>query len=408
MSKSESTRISEFETKMGYQTLEKRARIGEKSSNLFIGIPKDSTHLERRIPLTPPGVANFVNNGHRVIIEREAGLEASFSDHDYAEAGAEITDDRKKIYEAQILLKVAPPEPEEIPLLKFNQIVISPLQLPTLDAEVIKGMIKKKVTALAFEYIKDASGSYPVVRSMSEIAGSTSILIASNYLSKQFNGKGILLGGISGVPSAKVVILGAGIVGEFAARAALGLGANVKLFDNNQYKLMRVQNHLGTRLFTSVLNPESLENELASADVAIGAVHSSSGRTPMIVSENMVANMRTGSVIIDVSIDQGGCFETSEVTTHDHPVFRKHDVIHYCVPNIPSRVPNTASASINNILQPILTTISDFGGFENYLREFNHARNGVYLLKGCLTNQHIGERFNLNHTNINLLITSGS
>lgn len=408
MSKKEKTGMSHFETKMAYHTLEKPALIVKKSSALYIGIPKDSTHLERRVPLTPAGVANFVNRGHKVVIEREAGLEASFSDHDYSEAGAEITDDREKIYKAHILLKVTPPEPDDIPLLQHDQIIISPLQFPTLDEAVIKGMIKKKVTALAFEYIKDASGSFPIVRSMSEIAGSTSIMIASNYLSKQFNGKGILLGGITGVPSSKVVILGAGIVGEFAARAALGLGANVKLFDNNLYKLMRVQNHLGTRLFTSVFNPESLENELSSADLAIGAVHSSGGRTPMIVPEYMVAKMKPGSVIIDVSIDQGGCFETSELTTHDHPVFRKHDVIHYCVPNIPSRIPNSASTSINNILQPILTTISETGGVENYLREVLHARNGVYLFKGCLTNQHIGERFNLNYTNINLLITLGS
>jgi len=398
----------EFQEQIGYQTLEKPAYIGQHSKKLFIGIPKDSTHLERRVPLTPVGVSILVNNGHRVIIESGAGVEASYEDRAYAEAGAEISSDHEKIYDAQIVLKVTPPDSQEIPLLKPSQILISPIQLPTLKREVLEGMLKKKVTALAFEYIRDASKSFPIVRSMSEIAGSTSIMIASNYLSKPFGGKGLLLGGLTGVSPARVVILGAGIVGEFATRAALGLGATVKLFDNNLYKLMRVQNHVGTRLATSVFNPDRLMEELSRADVAIGAVHSGAGRTPILVTEEMVQNMKPGSVIIDVSIDQGGCFETSEVTTHEHPVFRKYDIIHYCVPNIPSRVPKSASAAISNILHPILMTISDYGGLDPYLEQVTYGRNGVYMYKGCLTNAHIGELYGIKYTDVNLLIATGS
>jgi len=259
---------------------------------------------------------------------------------------------------------------------------------------------------LAMEYIKDENGTFPVVRIMSEMAGMSSILTAAELLTNSKEGKGVLFGGISGVPSAKVVILGSGVVAEFATRAAMGLGADIRILDNNIYKLMRLKNRVGRQLHTSSLSPHQLEKELLTADVAIGAIHSNHGRTPIVVSEEIVSKMKPGSVIIDVSIDQGGCFATSEVTTHEKPTFTKHGVIHYCVPNIASRVARTASIAVSNILTPILLKAGQSGSIESLIHNDRGIRHGVYTYKGCLTNEYLGERFKIKSTDLNLLITS--
>jgi alanine dehydrogenase len=381
-------------------------KIQNKQSHLFIGIPAHESQLEKRIPVTPTGIALLTNNGHRVLIETKAGEGSHYSDHDLSEAGAEICRDKKKVFEADILLNTVPPTEEDLDLMHPDQILISPLQLSTLKHEIIDKLMQKRIIALAFEYLKDDADYFPFVRSMSEIAGNTSILIASEYLSDERHGKSILLGGISGVAPAKVVILGAGVVGEFAARTALGLGASVKIFDDNIYKLMRLQNNIGMRLFTSIIEPEILIRELITADVAIGAIHSESGRTPVIINEEMVMQMKKGSVIIDVSIDQGGCFETSKVTTHENPTYTMHDVIHYCVPNIPSRVSRTASKALSNILSPLLIKADKSGGILRLLHESIGTRHGVYTYKGCLTNHHISEKFGIKFTDVNLLFTA--
>jgi alanine dehydrogenase len=304
-------------------------------------------------------------------------------------------------------MKVAPPTDQEINLLKLHQVIISPIHLPTLRKEYIEKLSSKKVTAIAFEYIKDEAHSYPIVRAMSEIAGSTALLLASEYLSNTSKGKGVLLGGITGVPPAKVVIIGAGVVGEFASRTALGLGAEVFVFDNNIYKLIRLQNNIGRRVFTSVINPAILGHELQEADVAVGAIHSGEGRSVMMVTEDMVSRMKAGSVIIDVSIDQGGIFETSKVTNHDDPVFKKYDVIHYCVPNIPSRVSRTASYALSSILTNLMLRASEHGGIEKLMLVDECTRHGAYLYKGHLTNKHFGERFAMKFTDLNLIFDAG-
>ncbi|MDX2002613.1 MAG: alanine dehydrogenase [Chitinophagales bacterium] len=398
--------LSGYSVQFGLSPQETMLKIHKSKQQLYIGIPKESSFQENRLPLTPESIQILVNNGHRVMIETKAGIGSHFSDRDFSEAGAEIVYDRHKIFEAEIILKVAPPTEEEIEMLKMNQILITPLHLPTITEGYIHNLMKKKVTALALEYIKDDTGSYPFVRSMSEIAGSNVMILAAELLSTSRNGQGILLGGISGVPPANVVVIGAGVVAEFVTRNALGLGAMVRVFDNKIYKLMRLQNNLGQRIYTSNLYPEVLKKALRSADVVVGAIHSESGRTPIIVTEEMVADMKPGSVIIDVSIDQGGCIETSEITTHQNPTFKKYDVIHYCVPNIASRVSRTASYAMSNILSDTLLKASETGGFEKYLHAEHAARNGVYVYKGCLTNQHMGEKFNIKHTDINLLFTA--
>jgi alanine dehydrogenase len=295
---------------------------------------------------------------------------------------------------------------EDLPLLQMNQTIISPIHLSALKAELLEKMMAKRITGISFENLKDDSGSYPIVRSMSEIAGGAVMLVAAQYLSSANHGKGVLLGGISGIPPTKVIILGAGIVGEYAARAALALGASVKVFDNSVSRLKRLQNNIGFRIYTSVIEPRILSKQLKSCEVAVGALSSQTGRTPVVVTEEMVSNMRTGSVIIDVSIDRGGCFETSEITSHEHPTFIKYGVIHYCVPNIPSGFARTASQAISNVITPLLLEASEEGGFENLLWHKIHLRSGIYMFKGALTNFHLSQRFDLKYTDLNLLIAS--
>jgi len=385
---------------------EETLEIGRKKGNLFIGIPKEISFQENRVALVPDAVSLLVNNGHHVIIESAAGKMANFQDHDYSEAGAQIVYNPADVYKADIILKVAPPSPEEIGMMQQRQTLISSLQLTVQPEDFIKQLMAKKITAVAFDWIKDQDGIYTVIRSMGEIAGSTSILIAAEYLSNVNNGQGAILGGISGISPTEVVILGAGTVGEFATRAALGLGASVKVFDNSIYRLRRMQSDIGTRIFTSVIQPRVLAKHLKTADVVIGAIRGQQGRTPCVVTEQMVSEMKTDSVIVDVSIDQGGCFETSEVTNHSNPVFRKHGVIHYCVPNIASRVSRTASFALSTIFTPILLNIGEEGGVENMLRRDMGVRNGVYLYNGTLTNQVLGEMFKLPYQDINLLMAA--
>jgi alanine dehydrogenase len=387
-------------------TQTERLEVAPKHQRLFIGIPRETTLQENRVALVPHSVATLVAHGHRIIVQSGAGEQSKFSDHDFSEAGAEVVHSAEEIFKADVLLKVAPPTHAEIDLMRPNQVVISPIHLPLLDAEYITKLQKKRVIALAMEYIRDdETGVYPIVRAMSEIAGTSAILIAADLLSTVRGGKGVLLGGVAGVPPAKVIVLGAGVVAEYASRTAIGLGAEVRIFDNNIYKLMRLQKHVGRQLHTSVINPIHLREQLITADVAIGAMHSPHGRTPVIISEDIVSQMKPGSVILDVSIDQGGCFETSSPTTLDKPTFEKHGVIHYCVPNIPSRVARTASFTISNILTSLLLR-AETGGILSLITSHSGLRNGVYTYKGCLTNEYLGERFQLKSTNLDLLITS--
>lgn len=399
--------IPEALTEGQYLTQTEMLEVQQKPNRLFIGIPKEIILQENRVPLVPSSVATLISHGHRVMIETGAGEKAHFGDREYSEVGAEIAYSAEQVYKADVIIKVAPPTLAEIDFMRPNQILISPLQLPIISAEYINKLKQKRVIALAMEYIKDEAEIFPVVHIMSELAGSSAMLTAAELMSTTSGGKGVLLGGISGVPSAKIVILGAGIVAEYATRTALGLGAEVRIFDNNIYKLKRLQNHVGRPLYTSAIDPYVLEQELITADVAIGAVHSKTGRTPLIVSEDMVMKMKPGSVIIDVSIDQGGCFETSEVTSIEKPTFIKHEVIHYCVPNIASRVSRTASIAISNILTPLLLKTSGVGGLEYMLFSNAGLRHGVYTYKGSLTNEYLGERFQIKYTDLDLLITSG-
>jgi len=390
-------------TKQQLLPQEEKLEVGRFKRELFIGIPKETSYQERRICLTPDAVNSLTYEGHRVMIESGAGESSSYSDKEYSDAGAEVTKDTKKVFGCPMLLKVEPPTLAEIEMINPETIIISAIQLKTKKKAYFEALAQKKITALAFEYIKDEDGSYPAVKSLSEIAGTASILIASELMITDEFGKGLLFGNITGVPPTEVVILGAGTVGEFAAKTAIGLGANVKVFDNSITKLRRLQNNLNQRIFTSTVQQKALLKALRRCDVAIGAMRGKE-RCPIVVTETMVEHMKKGAVIVDVSIDTGGCFETSEVTTHEKPTFIKSNVLHYCVPNIPSRYSKTASLSISNILTPYLLQIADDGGLESSIRCNKGLKNGVYLYHGILTNKAIGEWFDLPDNDINLLV----
>lgn len=393
-------------TSFSYETLEETLDVKPQGAKLDIGIPKEFAFQENRIALTPEAVGVLVSNGHHVMLESNAGLASHYKDKEYSEAGAKIVYDKAEVYKAQLLIKSAPVVEEDMGLLQMNQTIISPIHHSALKACIIEKMMEKKITAISFENLKDDSGTYPIVRSMSEIAGSALMLIAGQYLSSFNKGKGVLLGSISGIPPTKVVVVGAGIVGETATRNALALGASVKVFDNNVYRLKQLQDNLGHRVWTSVLEPRILAKQLKTCEVAIGALSNESGRAPIVVTEEMVAAMRPGSIILDVAIDRGGCFETSELTSHENPVFVKHDVIHYCVPNIPSGFARTASQAISNVLMPLMLDISDNGGLDEMIWHNINLREGIYLFKGALTDFYISQKFNLKYTDLNLLIAS--
>ncbi|MEL6811445.1 MAG: alanine dehydrogenase [Bacteroidota bacterium] len=382
---------------------EEKLEVAHEKSELTIGIPKETNFQEQRICLTPDAIAALSANGHQVLIENGAGTEAGYSDKAYSEAGAKLTGDTKKVFGCPIILKVEPPTLEELKLVNPNSVLISALQLKTQKKAYFDALANKKVTALAFEFIKDEDGSYPAVKALSEIAGTASVLIASELMVNADHGNGMLFGNISGVPPVEVVVIGAGTVGQYAVRSALGLGANVKVFDNSITKLRRIQSKVGQTLYTSTIQPKNLLKALRRCDVAIGAVRGKH-RSPVIVTETMVENMKKGAVIIDVSVDMGGCFETTEMTSHDKPTMIKHGVIHYGVPNIPARYPRSSSVSLSNIFTPYFLEIAECGGLEEAIRFDSGLKNGLYFYHGILTNKAVADWFDMPYSDPNLLI----
>lgn len=400
--------------KTGFEALAKASmhpqeqllEVKKRRHAFFIGLPKEISLQENRISLTPDAVALLVNNGHEVWVEAKAGIGSKFSDKQYSDAGAKIVYSPQEVYQADVILKIEPPTLEEIELMHGGQTLISALQIGHLRVESLQAMLKKKITALAYEFIEDKVGGMPIIRAMSEIAGSTVMLIASEYLSTANNGKGVILGGITGVPPTKVVVIGAGTVAEYAVRAALGLGADVQVFDNHLYKLRRIKHLLGQQIYTSTIDTITLSDTLKSADVVIGALRAEKGRPRHVITEEMVTQMKNDSLIIDLSIDQGGCIETSEITTLSKPVFRKHGVIHYCVPNVASRVAHTAANALSNIFTPTILRAAEEGGVEAMIFSHKWFMKGVYTYKGGLTNEHVARKFGLKHKNIELLMAA--
>jgi len=380
--------------------------VKKRRHTFCIGLPMERSLQENRISLTPDAVAILVNNGHEIWVERKAGEASKFSDKQYSEAGAKIVYSPDEVFKADVILKIEPPTLEEIELFKPGLTLISALQPGHLQKEYIQALLKKRVTALAWEYIEDKVGGIPIVRAMSEIAGSAVVLIAAEYLSSANKGKGIILGGITGVPPTKMVIIGAGTVAEYCGRAALSLGAEIQIFDNHLYKLRRIKHTLGHQFYTSTIDTATLSESLKNADVVVGALRAEKGRARHVVSEEMVSQMKPDSLIIDLSIDQGGCVATSEITTHAKPVFKKYDVIHYCVPNVASRVAHTATTALSNIFTPTILRAEEEGGVEEMILTHRWFLKGVYSYKGNLTNEAIGRKFKLKYKNIELFVAA--
>ena len=385
---------------------EEMLETGRKNKRITIGIPKEADSTECRIPLTPEAVEMLVDAGHEIILEKGAGNLANYTDSDYSERGGQIVETPQEVYKSEIILKVAPLLLNETEYLNEGQVIISSLHLNSLAGQYLRNLMQKRVTSIAFENIRDQDGAYPLVRAMSSIAGNTSILVAAEYLSNINKGKGVMLGGVAGITPTEVVILGAGVAAEFAARAALGLGAMVKVFDDSIKRLNELQNILGQRLYTSIFHPQVLERVLKTADVVIGTLAPEEIKGGFVVSEELVKVMKKGSVIIDLSIDKGGCFETSEMRDNSNPAFIKHDVIHFCVPNITSRVARTASIAMSNVFCPLIIEIGEAGGMKSQLKEDPGLRNGVYVFNGILTNNYLGRLYNIPSRDINLLMAA--
>jgi len=387
----------------GLMPQEQLLAVAEMKAGIAIGVPKEHLMQEKRVTLVPDGVGLLVANGYQVLVETGAGAAAKFSDRDYSEAGAQVLYSKEELFKnSNILLKINPPTKEEIGMMSNRSTLVSALQMSQLTPELIQDLNSKQITGIAWELLEDEVGNLPIVRSLSEIAGSTVMLIAADYLNSNNDGRGVILGGITGVPPTKVVILGAGTVAQYAARTAYGLGAEVKIFDNHLYKLRRVRQELGAQIYTSIIDNVNLLDALKRADLVIGALRPEEGRNMYVVSEEMVAAMKPNSVIVDVSIDQGGSFETSMLTTHDNPFYKRYDVIHYCVPNIASRVAHTASQAISNLLSPMLAYMDEVGGVEELIFAKEWFMRGVYCYKGSLTNRHLARRLNMKHKDLNL------
>ncbi len=392
----------------GVLTMEKPDHVSERRRSMTIGIPREISNEERRVSLSPGGVATLVANGHKVCVEHDAGKQAHFGDTEYSEAGAEILDSAEEIYHrCGLIVKVGPPAGNEMSYLRERQVLISALHLGDTSAAFLKRLMDLGITGIGYEFIRDSDGTLPIVRMMHEIMGSMAVQIAARYLESGEGGKGVMLGGISGVPPTNVVILGAGVVGEWAARTALGFGAHVVVLDTDLGALRKLEHYLDRSITTAMATQQYIRSAVLSADVIIGAAMSAGQRSPVLVTEEMVSGMRPGAVVVDAMIDQGGCIETSRPTTHSHPTFRVHDVIHYCVPNMPSNAARTATYSLSNVLVPYLLSIGDVASINDALWNNVGLRSGTYVYRRHLTKKSLASMFGMAHRDIELLIASG-
>jgi alanine dehydrogenase len=396
--------ISNFSLSSQLIPKEEKLAFMPKKASLTIALLKENDDTERRVCLSPEAVGLLVQNGHTLLVERDAGLTSHYQDVDYSNEGAKIVEDKEILLKAGILLKVSALNNQEIKSLTKNQTILTTLQLLSRDKNYFAQLIEHRATALAFEKIKDNTGSYPIIRSMGEIVGNSSLHIAAKYLAHHKYGNGSMLGGIPGLKPTEVVIIGAGTVSENAARAAIGMGAIVKVFDNSVYRLRRLQGNIQSKIFTSVLQPKNLGEALCTADVVLGAMRKRKGIPPFLVPTSIIQKMKKGAIIIDVSIDQGGLFETSRLTSHSEPIYQEFGITHYCVPNIASGVPRTASQALSNFFMPFILQIAEEGGVDQLLRRDEGVRSGVYLYNGVITDKEIGETFDLTYRDIELLL----
>ncbi|MEM1096541.1 MAG: alanine dehydrogenase [Bacteroidota bacterium] len=387
---------------------EQAVAVAERTSSLRIGVPREVSNEERRVALAPSGVIALVADGHEVYVEKDAGAQAHLTDAEYADAGATIAPTPEALYAAaDLIVKVGPLTESELDYLQEKQLIISALHLGNASPEFFKRLMDLSITGIGFEFMRDADGTLPIVRMMHEITGSLAVQIAARYLESDEGGMGIMLGGISGIPPATVVILGAGVVGEWAARTALAFGAHVIVLDSDLTALRKLENYLDRRATTAMASPQYIRQAVRSAHVVIGAMMTEGKRSPLLVTEDMVADMRPGSVIVDAVTDQGGCIGTSRPTTHSDPVYRVHDVVHYCVPNMPSNAARTASYALSNVLVPYLMQIASVSNINEALWRNVGLRNGTYVYRRHLTKKSLATLFGMPHRDIELLIATG-
>ncbi|NTU58890.1 MAG: alanine dehydrogenase [Chlorobiaceae bacterium] len=402
-----SSDLDSIEFDLGVKTLERWLLKPEKKMNIAIAIPRERAQDERRVALCPAGVQILSEQGIRVVVENNAGMFCNFDDDAYAAAGATIAFSPTELFQqANVIVKVSPPQLEELPLFLPGQMLISALHLGTVSRQMIKTLSEKNITALGFEFIETRDGELPIVRTLSEIAGSLAIQTAAKYLETGYGGSGILLGGIAGVPPAHVTIIGAGTVGLFAAQDALGLGAQVTVIDKEINRLRRFEAFFNRHLVTAIANDHYIAQLARISDVMIGALSPKQKLSKPLVSELVVKTMKPGSVIIDVSIDQGACFATSRHTTHTNPIYVKHGVTHYCVPNIPSAVAKTASYALTNTLLPFLQKLTAHETIPDMLWKSHSLRKGTYLYKGYVTKKILAELTDFPYREIDMLLAT--
>lgn len=371
-----------------------------------IGIPKETTREEKRVSIVPAGVDALVKAGHTIFVETGAGVESHFTDDEYRNVGANIVYNAEEVYQrSEMIAKIAPLTKEEVDLLQDEQILFSFLHLAVGKKNVIEKLLKKKVTAIAYELI-EKDDQLPVLQSMSEIAGQLAVQVGERYLGSDSPiGRGILMGGIGGVAPAAVVVLGAGVVGFNAARAAYSRGAHVIVIDNDMRRLRRINTDISKNISTVAANPFTIARGVKFADLFIGAIQIKAEKTPHLVTEQMVKTMKKGAVIVDVSIDQGGCIETSRPTTISEPVFLMHNVIHYCVPNMPALVCRTASYGLTNASLEYVDEIAEHGLSQALLGDSGLSK-GVCTYSGYCTNESIAETFNIEYRRLHIFSTN--
>ncbi len=399
--------MGETQSQSAYIPQELLKELTKVSNRLLIGIPCERVGAERRLALTPEAVDILTDAGHHVMIESGAGLGINYSDNHFSEAGAEIVSTPDEVYKADIILKILPPLPIEVAMMKPRTTLFSMMQFNLFEQSAYELMMSKRINALAYELMVDEQDTYPILSIISEIEGTASLTIASGLLSNTQGGKGVLLGGIPGIAPTEVIIIGAGMAGTAAARVALGMGALVKVFDNDINRLRKLQKVLGQKIFTSNFHPKVLHNAFQSADVVIGAMRYLNVSRRYMIAEELIRTMKKGALIIDLRISQGGCFETTCcLSPKDPEMFEQFGVLHYCKPNISNSVARTTSMAFSNVFVSLLLMLGDVGSVQGMIKEDKCFRAGVYMYSGKPVNSYVSTHFNILSNNLDIYLSA--
>ncbi|MBM9606619.1 alanine dehydrogenase [Desulfopila inferna] len=371
---------------------------------MIVGILKEIKSEENRVCMTPAGAEVMINNGHQVLVETAAGVGSNFSDAQYTGSGAEVVKSAAEVYaRADMVMHVKEPQPSEYEMIRENQIVFTYFHFAASE-ELTRAMMKRKAVCIAYETIKDSDGSLPLLTPMSEVAGRMAIQQAAKYIERAQGGRGLLLGGVPGVDPATVVVIGGGVVGTHAAQMACGLGAKVYLLDMNLARLRYLSEIMPKNCFPLMSSPAKIRELIKEADVIVGAVLLHGAKAPRLITREMLGSMKTGAVVVDVAIDQGGCFETSKPTTHGNPIFEVDGIIHYCVANMPGAVPLTSTMALTNATLPFAVALAN-KGWEQCARESNVIREGVNIVSGKITYRGVAEAFDMEYSPVESLLS---